>query len=359
MNLKYKNKKITGILTVLPENEIKFEDELDNYSFTRSQSMKLKLIMGYNKRRIVKEGTTISDLCVFGLEYLFNQSLLDKNEIDAIILVTQSPDYIIPNTSQIIHGRLGLRKDVLCDEISQACSGYPIGLTQAFMLLEQEEINKVVVLNADIFSRKVSKKDRGSRPLTGDAASITIVENDLPTTIDKIIYGSINTDGKGADALIIPAGGFKMPSNEKTAEMKTDDKGNSRALDHLVMKGDDVFSFVQKEVPIMIENLLSRADCSIKTVDYYMFHQPNKFMLKKLADKMGVPYEKMPNNIVENFGNANSVSTPTNITYNLGEKLINNSFLICLAGFGAGLSWSSLLLEMGNLNFCKIIDYNN
>lgn len=356
MNLKFKNKKITGILTVLPENEIKFEDEIDNYSFSRSQSMKLKLIMGYNKRRVVKKGTTISDLCVFGLNYLFDNNLLNKEDIDAMVLVSQSQDYFIPGTSHVIHGQLNLKKDMVCLDTSQACSGYPIGLQQAFMLLEQDEIKKVILLNADIYSQKVSKKDRGSRPLTGDAASITIVEKDAS---NKTIYGSVNTDGSGFDALIIPAGGFKMPSNAKTAELKTDSKGNVRALDHLVMKGDDVFNFVQKEVPPMIENLLNQADCTKSDVDYFMFHQPNKFMLKKLADKIGVPYEKMPNNIVENFGNANSVSTPTNITYNLGEKLINNSFLICLAGFGAGLSWSSLLLEMGNLNFCKIIDYNN
>ncbi|WP_343486603.1 ketoacyl-ACP synthase III [Allomuricauda sp. d1] len=354
MNLKFQNKKITGILTILPENEIKFEDEVDNYAFSRSQSMKLKLIMGYDKRRVIKEGTTISDLCVFGLEHLFEKGLLDKNEIDAIIMVTQSPDYFIPNTSQVIHGRLGLRNDIICDELSQACAGYPIGLIQAFMLLEQEEINKVVVLNADIFSQKVSKQDRGSRPLTGDAASITIVEKDSsPSTI----YGSINTDGKGADALIIPAGGFKLPSSEKTAELKTDSKGNTRSLNHLVMKGDDVFNFVQQAVPPMIENLLNKAGCGKEDVDYFMFHQPNKFMLKKLADKMEVPYEKMPNNVVENFGNANSVSTPTNITYNLGDTLTKDSLLICLAGFGAGLSWSSLLMNIGDLDFCGILDY--
>lgn len=354
MNLKFRNKKITGILTVLPDNEIKFEDEVDNYAFSRSQTMKLKLIMGYNKRRVVNEETSISDLCVFGLEYLFDQKLLNRDEIDAMILVTQSPDYIIPNTSQVIHGRLGLKTDMICEELSQACAGYPIGLIQAFMLLEQEEINKVVVLNADIFSRKVSKQDRGSRPLTGDAASITIVEND-PS--DNMIYGSINTDGKGADALIIPAGGFKTPSSPETAELKTDSKGNTRSLDHLVMKGDDVFNFVQKEVPPMINNLLEKAERKKEDVDYFMFHQPNKFMLKKLADKMEVSYEKMPNNVVENFGNANSVSTPTNITFNLGDKLTKESLLICLAGFGAGLSWSSLLMEIGNLDFCEIKDY--
>jgi len=356
MNLKFHNKKITGILTVLPENEVNFDDEIDNYDFSRGQSMKLKLIMGYGKRRVVKKGTTVSDLCIFGLNYLFDNNLLKKDDIDAIILVTQSPDHFVPATSHIIHGKLDLKQDMICLDINQACSGYPIGLNQAFMLLEQDEVNKVVVLNADIMSRKVSVKDRGSRPLTGDAAAITIVEND---SSDNTIYGSVNLDGKGADALIIPAGGFKMPSTPETAELKTDKSGNSRSLDHLVMKGDDVFNFVQKEVPPMIENLLDKADSNKDDVDYYMFHQPNKFMLKKLADKMGVSYEKMPFNIVENFGNSSGVSVPTTITYNLGEKLMTNSYLICIAGFGAGLSWASLLLEMGNLDFCNTIDYNN
>ena len=146
MNLKFKNKKITGILTVLPENEIKFEDEIDNYAFSRGQSMKLKLIMGYDKRRVITEGTTISDLCVFGLKYLFDNNLLNKDDIDAIVLVSQSQDYIIPATSHVIHGQLDLKNDMICLDTSQACSGYPIGLQQAFMLLEQDEIKKVVVI---------------------------------------------------------------------------------------------------------------------------------------------------------------------------------------------------------------------
>ncbi|MEY8020089.1 3-oxoacyl-ACP synthase III family protein [Muriicola sp. SD30] len=318
--------------------------------------MKLKLIMGYGKRRVVKEGTTASDLCVFGLNYLFDNNYLKKDEIDAIILVTQSPDHFVPSTSHIIQGKLDLKQDMVCMDISQACSGYPIGLNQAFMLLDQEEVNKVVVLNAETMSYKVSLKDRGSRPLTGDAASITIVEND---SSDSVIYGSVHVDGKGADALIIPAGGFRMPSTAKTAKLETDDSGNSRALDHLVMKGDDVFNFVQKEVPPMVENLLVKAKKEKDDIDYYMFHQPNKFMLKKLADKIGIPYDKMPNNVVENFGNASGVTIPTNITHNLGEKLLTDSFLLCLAGFGAGLSWASLLIKMGNLDFCNTIEFKN
>ncbi len=354
MNLKFTNKKITGILTILPENEIKFEDEIANYDFSKSQSMKLKLIMGYDKRRVIKLGTTVSDLCIHGLNYLFENGLLKKDEIDALVLITQSPDHFMPATSHIIQGRLDLKEDIVCLDINQACAGYPVGLNQAFMLLEQEEINKVVVLNADILSTKVSMKDRGSRPLTGDAAAITIVENDHD---GSIIYGSVQTNGKSSDALIIPAGGFKIPSSPETAIMHTDSKGNSRALDHIVMKGDDVFNFVQREVPPMIDKLLSRANSSDENIDYYMFHQPNKFMLQKLAEKMGVSKAKMPNGTVEKYGNSGSVSIPTTICDSLGEDLTKNSYNICLAGFGAGLSWTSLLMTLGNLDFCEIINY--
>ena len=354
MNLKFNNKKITGILTILPENEVKFDDEIDNYNFSKGQSMKLKLIMGYNKRRVVKKGTSSSDLCVYGMNYLFEKNLLNKKDIDALILVTQSPDYFMPPTSNIVQGKLNLKQDMICMDINQGCTGYIVGLVQAFMLLEQKEINKVIVLNADVLSTKVSVKDRNSRPIVGDGASITIVEKG---SSNLEIFGNMKFDGKGADVLMIPAGGFRTPSSSETGILKEDKSGNLRALDHLTMKGDEVFNFVQTEVPSMIENLLIKSGCTKDEIDYYMFHQPNKFMLKKLADKMGVPYIKMPNNIVENFGNASGVSIPTAITHNLGEKLLKESYLVCMAGFGTGLSWASLLIQLGKLSFCQTINY--
>jgi 3-oxoacyl-[acyl-carrier-protein] synthase-3 len=354
MNFIFHNKKISGLLAVLPENEIKFDDELDNYNFSHAKSMKLKLTMGYNKRRVVKEGVCVSDLCVFGLNYLFENNLLLKDEIDALVLVTQSPDYIMPPTSNVIQGQLGLNHDMICMDINQGCAGFIIGLLQSFMLLEQDQIKKVVLLNADVLSQKVSKRDRNSNPLIGDAASVTIVEkSELPTTI----FGNLKMNGTGYNTLIIPAGGFRTPSSNETARMVEDSAGNFRALDHLVMKGDEVYNFVQCEVPPMIEQLLEMAKTNRESVDYYMFHQPNKFMLNKLADKLGVPRGKMPSNIVENFGNASGVSIPTAVTFNLGESLIRESYLLCFAGFGVGLTWASLLMRLERLRFNGIIYY--
>lgn len=354
MNFKFHNKKISGILTILPEHEVKFDDELDNYNFSHAKSLKLKMTMGYNTHRVVEDGVCISDLCIHGLNFLFSNKLLQKEDIDALVLVTQSPDYFMPPTSNVIQGHLGLKHDMICMDINQGCAGYVIGLFQAFMLLEQEQISKVVLLNADVLSRKISKRDRNSNPLIGDAASVTIIEK---TEIPGTVFGNLKMNGTKYDSLIIPAGGFKKPSTQETGMMVEDSAGNFRALDHLVMKGDEVFNFVQCEVPPMIEQLLELGNKNKEDIDYYMFHQPNKFMLNKLADKLGVPREKMPSNIVENFGNASGVSIPTAISFNLGDLLKSNSYLMCLAGFGVGLTWASILMRIENLKFNEIIYY--
>ena len=354
MDFLFKHKRISGILTVLPRKAVKFEDEMADFNFSPAKSMKLKIAMGYNERRIAAPGQTASDFCVFGLQHLFDNGLLKPEEIDALLFVSQSPDYFLPPTSNIIHGRFGLKQDCLCLDINQGCAGFEVGIIQACMLLEQPAIKKVVLLNADVLSPKVSPRDRNSRPLTGDAASITIIEQ---CEEENPIHANIKMDGTGAMVLNIPAGGFRLPSSPETAVMEEDVAGNFRSKDNLVMQGDEVFNFVQREVPPMIEHLFVQSGVDRADVDWYMFHQPNKFMLHKLADKLGIPHEKMPANIVENFGNASGVTVPTCISYNLGDQLCDNTMLLCLAGFGVGLTWSSIMMKIGNLKFNKIIDF--
>jgi 3-oxoacyl-[acyl-carrier-protein] synthase-3 len=354
MNLHFKNKKVTGILTVLPAREVLFEDEMENYNSPFAKSLKLKAAMGFNKKRIVADGVTSADLCIAGLTHLFDNQMLRKEDVDALIIVTQSPDYIMPPTSNVIQGHFGLKHDMICLDINQGCAGYIIGLIQAFMLLEQPAINKVVLLNADVLSPKVSKKDRNSNPLIGDAASITIIEK---SNDNEEIFVSLKMNGEGAFALQIPAGGARLPSSPQTAILTEDLIGNIRSKNHLVMKGDEVFNFVQTEVPPLIEELYEYSKIDKEDVDFYMFHQPNKFMLNKLADRLGVDREKMPSNIVENFGNSSGVTIPLAITFNLGDKLCNQNYRLCLSGFGVGLTWAAMMIDMKYLSFSKII-YN-
>lgn len=354
MNFRFKNKKITGLLTVIPRNECCFDDEIANYNFPLEKSMRLKKIMGYDKHRIASADTCVSDLCIHGLNHLLETGKLRKEDIDALILVTQTPDFLLPPTSSIIHGKLGLKSDMVCLDINQGCAGFIIGLIEAFLLLGQESVHKVILLNADILSRKTSRRDRNSYPLIGDAASVTVVENEPQ---ESSIIANLKVDGGQYNALMIPAGGLRMPSSHETGLMEDSGDGNLRSKDNLVMDGPNVFNFVQMEVPPMIESLLSFGGIDKKNIDYYMFHQPNRFMLEKLADQMQIPYEKMPSNIVERFGNASSVTIPTNISYNLGARLLDEQLKICLAGFGTGLTWSSMLMDMGGLSFCHSIEY--
>jgi 3-oxoacyl-[acyl-carrier-protein] synthase-3 len=354
MNLIFSNRKISGILTVVPANERSFVDEMSNFNFPERRSLKLKEVMGYDKHRLVDGPVCVSDLTIFGLEYLFANRLLDRDEFDALIVVTQSPDYIMPATSSVIQGRLGLKQDMFCLDINQGCAGFLIGLMQGFLLLDQPSIQRVVLVNADVLSRKVSTKDRNSYPLVGDAASITILERTDDATP---IYMNLKMDGTRRDVLRIPAGGMRLPSSPETAVMAEDADGNLRSLDNLVMDGSAVFNFVQVEVPPMIDDLLQTAGKKMDDVDMFLFHQPNRFMLEKLADKMGVPYEKMPANIVEHYGNSSGVTIPLAIAHNLRHRVVGESINACLAGFGVGLTWASMLMRIGPMRFCEMITF--
>jgi 3-oxoacyl-[acyl-carrier-protein] synthase III len=357
MILNFKGKKITDIVSVVPSQISRYEDEIENYSFSKAKCMKLKDIMGFDEHRIAPNEVTASDLCEFAFNHLVENKGLQRESIDAMIFVTHTPDHFIPPTSSILHGKLGLKEDCLCFDINHGCAGFVVGLQQAFMLLEQNGINKVALLNGDTLSKKVNKKDRNSFPVAGDAGAVTIIENDSGADDIKIF-----TKNRGKDAMVlrIPAGGFRMPSNDETAKDIDVGDGNYRSLDNLNMEGASVFSFVQVEVPKMVDEILEVNNLSKGDIGFYMFHQPNKFMLEKLADKIGVSREKMPNNIVEIYGNSNSVTIPVNITHNLNKELVSDKKLkLCLAGFGVGLTWASMILDMGSLNSCELIEYND
>ena len=212
------------------------------------------------------------------------------------------------------------------------------------------------MINADVLSRKVSPKDRNSYPLVGDAASVTVVER---RASGESIHANLKMDGRMREALMIPAGGMRMPSNSETAQMEDAGDSNFRAKDHLRMDGSAVFNFVQTEVPPLIETLLETTGVTKEAIDFYLCHQPNQFMLQKLADKMGIPYAKMPMNVVGKYGNSSGVTIPSAIALNLSSSLKKSSLQVVLAGFGVGLTWASMLLKIGPLDFCETIDLPN
>lgn len=351
MRTTFKGKKISSMLGVLPENEYLFDDEVDNYDFPAKQTLRLKKVMGFDRHRISKGSSTASDFAVYGLKYMLNNGWINREDIGALVAVSLCPDHFVPHISNIVQAKTGLGTDVLCMDIPQGCCGFLMGLAQAFMLLEHMD-KKVVLINADVLSHKVSRRDRNDFPLIGDGAAITVVEN---SGTSKEIYYEMNMDGTRGDALMIPAGGFRLPCSEETAVMKDTGDGNYRSLDNMHMDGSAVFNFVQTEVPLMLERVFNETGLGVNDIDYFLFHQPNKFMLQKLAEKSGIPFEKLPMNLVENYGNTSGACIPMVTIHNLKEQLLKNDYKCMLSAFGSGLAWGAMVIELGQMHHCEMI----
>lgn len=350
----FRNKRITGILSVLPPETVCFEEEAASYPFPEKQSLKLAKVMGYHTRRVCEKGDALSDYALYGLNCLTEEGYLKKEEIGAIVVVSSSQDHIIPPVSYLIQGKSGLGHEVICMDLSQACGGYIVGLMQSFMLLDTFGLKKVVLVTGDLLSKKVGQRDRSSRPIIGDAVNITLVENSATPNEIPVIWKNY---GEDAAVIEIPAGGLKMPSTAETAVEQEDEFGNFRAKDHFYMEGEEVFNFVMREVPPMVEELIGEQGIFLDQIDYFLFHQPNKYMVQKLADELDIPYDKMFSNIVGIYGNSSSGTIPLNICHNIADKVLHQDLKVCLSGFGAGLTCNVLLMDLKKMDFCRIVDF--
>ena len=353
MITEFKGKRIASMLGILPETVRNFDDEVGNYSFPARQTMRLKKVMGYSQHRLAKESSTVSDFAVYGLDYMINNHWITKDEIGAIVTVSLCPDYYVPHIGNIIQEKLDLSTDIISIDIAQGCCGFLVGLMQSFMLLEHTD-KKIILVNGDVLSQKISKRDRNDYPLAGDGCTICVLENGG----EDSIYYEMHNDGKRGKALIIPAGAFKMPSNSKTAEMTDQGDGNFRSLDNMHMDGSEVFNFVQTEVPPMLTAAFEQTGKKVNDFDYFLFHQPNRFMLQKLAEKAELPKDKLPMNLVENYGNTSGASIPMTAIHNYKEELLTETKKCCLSAFGSGLAWGVMFMNIGNLSHCEMIVSN-
>ena len=352
MQTTFCGKRISSILGVLPEQEFFFEDEVGNYAFPEKQTLRLKRVMGYEKHRISKPESAASDFAYYGIRHMIEQGWIDRDEIGALLVVTLCPDHFVPHISTIVQGKLGLGEEVLCADIAQGCCGFLLGLFESFMMLEHMQDKKVILVNVDVLSHKVSHRDRNDYPLIGDAATVTVIEN---SDTENEIYYEMHMDGSMGDVLKIPAGAFKMPGSAHTCVMRDMGDGNYKSLEHMHMDGSAVFNFVQTKVPPMLEHALRATNNSIDDIDYFLFHQPNKFMLQKLAQKVGIPFEKLPMNLVENYGNPSGASIPLVTVHNFRQQLKEHKYNCCFSAFGSGLAWGTIIMELGKLDNCEMI----
>lgn len=349
--IKFNNVEIKAISACVPKG-IEYNSKLD-YLISPEEINKTINSIGIKEKRIADSGVCSSDLCFKAAELLIYDNNIDKNSIEAVIFISQTPDYRQPATAMSLQHRLGLPKTTLSFDINLACSGYVYGLSIASSLASSHGVNNVLLLVGETMSKTISRKDKVTTPLFGDAGTATLVSK---TTNIESLY-SLNSDGGEADILRIPYGGYRNPSCEEGFLEFTDSEGNSKTGEQLNMNGMDVFNFGLREVPKNIKLLLNEAELTTENIDLLIFHQANKFMTDFFAKKLRVTSDKTPYSLSK-FGNTSSASIPLTIVSEMfsTEQYAKRDKVI-ISGFGAGLSWASALINLSSTKISKLIEY--
>ncbi|MCD8481987.1 MAG: ketoacyl-ACP synthase III [Verrucomicrobia bacterium] len=334
---------IRGITTVVPTQTESMDDLAGLYQKDPAQLDRLKKVMQLDKRRIAPDHVTTLDLCEHAARDLLGGLNVNPQDIDAILCVTQTPDHLQPSNANILHGRLSLAKHAAAFDINQGCSGWVYGLYIASTMLSSGGCRNVLLLAGDTIARLIHPLDKSCRPLFGDAGSATLVSNS-----DQFAdsWFSLHSDGRGWNAIQQPEGGFRNPSGTMGAEPTVDAEGNYRCGHNLHMSGLEVFNFTLREEPAALKQLLAFANTDATSVDYFVLHQANAFILSNIAKRLQIPAEKMPMNIAGKFGNQSSASIPATVCHNL-NVVEQQKLRLLFSGFGVGLSWASALMELG------------
>jgi len=299
---------------------------------------------GVKLRYVASDNETALDLSKKACDKLFDNSDMEKHEIDGVIYCTQTPDYLLPSNAFLIHDYLGLREDVIAFDYNLACSGYIYGLAIANGFLETGLAGNILLINSDTYSKIVNKKDLSTRVLFGDAAAVTIVSNTNKNEVSKVIDISLASSGKHFNTFYIPAGGFKTPKSEKTSIEDKDKSGNIRSAENIHMDGFNVWKFISYAVPKQINKLLKKNKIEVKDIKLFLFHQASQMTLDSIVKALDVKDEQLFINI-ESIGNTVSASIPIALKDAVSKGKLSRGDLIILCGFGVGLSWGSILMR--------------
>lgn len=340
--LEFKNVRITGFSAGVPKRVAK-NDVVPSKDYDAADYVSTT---GVKERRV--GNFTTSDLCYEAAEHLLKDLQWNKDEVGALIFVSQTADYILPATACILQDRLGLSKECYALDISLGCSGWVYGLSVAAGLLSKEGITKTLLLAGD--ARKCAKSE--SDPLFGCAGTVTAIEYSEGATGFKFHAG---TDGSGFDDIIIPDGGSRNQFTEDSLKIVQDSDGVMRHRLQTVMKGMDVFAFGITTVPKTVKKLLEKHQVSADSIDYFIFHQANKMMNEKIRKKLKLPPEKVPYSMQE-FGNTSSASIPLTIVTQIADdtRIASLHFLAC--GFGVGLSWATVLFDTDHIVISDLVE---
>jgi 3-oxoacyl-[acyl-carrier-protein] synthase-3 len=284
---------------------------------------------GVHNRYISSPGETAVDLAFEAGKKLLG-SIPTHEDIDLLILVTQSPDYVLPTSACILQDRLGLSKNCMAFDVNLGCSGFVYALSIAGGLIESGVARKGLILCSDTYTKYIGKNDRTCRPLFSDGAAATLVES---SATDRIGPFELGTDGAGYNRLIVKHSGAR-----EVAQVADSCRGS------LEMYGSDIFLFTMRVIPPCINNLLSRAGLALEDIDLIVFHQASKLVIENLIRTLALDKNKVFTNF-ENIGNTVSASIPIALKDAETQGRLREGDTVLLVGFGVGLSWGATLIR--------------
>lgn len=337
------NVRYAGMATCVPKRTYSNIDDAPPHM--RSDRERLVRNIGIHTRRLSPWWQCFSDLAFDATEKLLADLEWDKSEIDALIVVTQSPDYPIPSTAIILQDRLKLAQSTIAFDVNLGCSGYPFGLHLLGSMIAAGGVKKGLLLVGDKSGHPVD-------PLFSDAGTATALEFDENA---PPMYFDLNSDGSGYKAIMQPVGGHRNPFRIDHAIAHQDEDGVWRSPTDLVLDGPAVLSFSTQRVPPMVEKTLDYARMSKDEIDYFVFHQANRMINETIRKKLGLPVEKVPSTL-HDFGNTSGASLPVTITARLRDTLVQGRHRLLLSGFGIGLSWGTCILDIESAKFPSLLE---
>jgi 3-oxoacyl-[acyl-carrier-protein] synthase-3 len=336
---KIENVKVSGISACVPKQ---IEENSAFPLFNSETYTKYAATTGVERKRKAPANMSTSDLCVPAAEALIEALRWNKEDISILILVSQTPDYILPATSPLIQHRLGLNKACYTLDISLGCSGWVYGMSVAAGLVAAFKntagCGKAILLTAETHLKCCSSEDQSTYPLFGDAAAATALEYEPET--DSLFF-NMNSDGSGHKAIMINDGGSRNPFSVASLDKIVRGNGIISNNMQLTLDGMEVFSFGIKRAPECVNALIDEFNLDKDKIDYFTFHQANLMMNEQIRKKLKLPVEKIPYSL-KNFGNTASASIPLTMATQLAGELETKKLSHIACGFGVGLSWGGI-----------------
>jgi 3-oxoacyl-[acyl-carrier-protein] synthase-3 len=249
----------------------------------------------------------------------------DSAGIDGLIYVTQSPESTIPSTACLLQARLGLPSDIAVFDLIQGCSGFVYGLSVAASLMRGAGLQRLLIVCSETYSKYISLHDRTSRPIFSDGAAAVLLDAEGPGKIGPFVF---RTDGTGAPDLTLV----------------TDDVARDVAGPVLHMNGPKVLQYTVTAVPDAVEELLAKAELSVKDIDLFVFHQASAVVLGRLQRRLGIDDERWYVNI-EDTGNTVSATIPIALKQAEEQHRLTAGMTVMLMGYGVGFSIAGCIIR--------------